>query len=222
MSPNTHTLHLFFEDRLRLRLAQLVFRYIAKGNEVEARRWAAQWSSADAGGLWNSDWFNLEVHATATHLVVRLDTGPHEPPPLMPLEHMFGRGLQAAVLETFHSQVREPQRMYFLAGQWVLRAMWLEANPAWAAWTERGGDPAEPAGEQASGDYQVRDPRQPQAIAALREREEAQQRKAQQAAQDLADAIRDLGQSGGPQAVASGFIGIVVLRAACCVRGSRD
>ncbi|RYF22880.1 MAG: hypothetical protein EOO33_14725 [Comamonadaceae bacterium] len=98
MSQNTHTLHLLFEDRLRLRLAQLVFQYLGDGGTQEASRWAAEWNGADPAALWNADWFNAEVHAPAGHLIVRFDAGKHDALPLQALEHMVERGLSAAVL----------------------------------------------------------------------------------------------------------------------------
>ena len=40
MSQNTHTLQLFFQDPVKLKLAQLIYRYLSTGNTEQAQRWA--------------------------------------------------------------------------------------------------------------------------------------------------------------------------------------
>lgn len=40
MSQNTHTLQLFFQDPIKLKLAQLIYRSLSTGNTEQAQRWA--------------------------------------------------------------------------------------------------------------------------------------------------------------------------------------
>lgn len=54
MSQNVHTLHLFFEDPIRLKYCQLVFQYLQSDNPEQAERWAEKLGGADLAKLWTA------------------------------------------------------------------------------------------------------------------------------------------------------------------------
>src|SRR3989344_4329972 len=134
MSQNTLTLQLFFEDPIKLKLAQLTFQSLCSDNTEQAQRWADKLGAAHLESLWDAEWFNPSASAASTHLPLQFDTGTSDPPPLRQLEALFDQGLRAAVLEIFYDQVGETERMHFDQGQWVARS-----GRACAAWWRRPG-----------------------------------------------------------------------------------
>lgn len=214
MSQNTHTLQLFFEDRIKLKLGQLVYQYLAAGNTEEARRWADKLGGADLDALWDAQWFNQEVFVAPDHLTLRFDTGTHDDLPLRALEALFAHGLQAAVLEVFYDQVGETERMHFNAGQWVSRQAFIQKNPQWLSVVEPHATRAEPGGSPGDGDGEhapSKDPAKPISVAKLREQEARRKREAHEAAEAFVDFAKAMGRSG--TSPVKGMIAVLLLRA---------
>ena len=212
MSQNTLTLQLFFEDPIKLKLAQLTYQYLCSDNTEQARRWADKLGAANLESLWDAQWFNASASAASTHLLLQFDTGTSDPPPLRQLEALFDQGLRAAVLEIFYDQVGETERMHFDRGQWVSRQAFMDANPQWRTVVE----PAQPSGEDSEGDADDRyacskDPAKPLAVAKLRQQEEKRKREAQEAAEAFVEMARAMGKSG--KSPVQGLIAVLLLRA---------
>ena len=217
MSQNTHTLHLFFEDPIKLKLGQLVYRYLAMGNTEQAQRWADKLGAADLSALWDAQWFNQEVFAKPDHLTLRFDTGAHDDLPLNAVEALFAHGLQAAVLEVFYDQVGETERMHFDGGQWVSRRAFFQKNPQWLPVVkpkaERGA-PDEPHGEDGEADADdefSKDPAKPISITQLRTQEAERKREAHEAVEAIADFAKAMGKNG--TSLGQGLIAVLLLRA---------
>jgi hypothetical protein len=207
MSQNTHTLHLFFENPIKLKLGQLVYQYLATGHTEQAQRWADKLGAADLSALWDAQWFNQEVFAKPDHLALQFDTGTHDDLPLNALETLFAHGLQAAVLEVFYDQVGETERMHFDAGQWVSRQAFFDKNPQWLPVVEPKAERDEDTDYSGS-----KDPAKPISITRLRKQEAERKREAQEAAEALVDFARAMGKGGMKNPVA-GLIGVLLLRA---------
>jgi hypothetical protein len=207
MSQNTHTLHLFFENPIKLKLGQLVYQYLATGHTEQAQRWADKLGAADLSALWDAQWFNQEVFAKPDHLTLQFDTGTHDDLPLNALETLFAHGLQAAVLEVFYDQVGETERMHFDAGQWVSRQAFFDKNPQWLPVVEPKAERDEDTDYSGS-----KDPAKPISITRLRKQEAERKREAQEAAEALVDFARAMGKGGVKNPVA-GLIGVLLLRA---------
>lgn len=143
MSQNAHTLHLFFDDAIKLKTAQLVYQYLVADNTEQAQRWAGELGVANLDDLWDGEWFNQQVAAKPTHLLLCFDTGTHDGLPLCALETLFAHGLRAAVLEVFYDQVGETERMHFDQGQWVARKAFLAPTPSGAPWWSQRVNPAQ-------------------------------------------------------------------------------
>lgn len=212
MSQNAHTLHLFFEDPIRLKYAQLVYQYIAEGNTAEAARWAAKLGVALAD-LWDAEWFNQQVTAAPGYLQLNFDTGTSDPLPLSPLVALFGHGLQAAVLDVFYDQVGETQRMYFDKGQWVPRQYFLALYPHLQTIVEpaHGPDDGDEPGERAAAD--AHDPAKPLSVARLLKDEAKKRKEAQEAAEAFVEIAKAMGKNGVKNTM-DGVIGVVVLGSA--------
>ena len=207
MSQNTHTLHFFFENPIKLKLGQLVYQYLATGHTEQAQRWADKLGAPDLSALWDAQWFNQEVLARPDHLTLRFDTDTSDDLPLHALETLFAHGLQAAVLEVFYDQVGETERMHFDAGQWVSRQAFFDKNPQWLPVVEPKAERDEDT------DYSVsKDPAKPISITRLRKQEAERKREAQEAAEALVDFARAMGKGGVKNPVA-GLIGVLLLRA---------
>lgn len=203
MSQNTHTLHLFFEDPVKLKLGKLVYQYLAAGNTEQAQRWADKLGRGDLDALWDALWFNQEVFAEPDRLTLRFDTGTHDELPLAALEALFAHGLQAAVLEVFYDQVGETERMHFDAGQWVSGRAFFQKNPQWLPVlepkTERGeaGERSEDDDGNEDTDYGCsKDPAKPVSISKLRQQAAERQREAQETVEAIADFAKAMGKSG--------------------------
>ena len=217
MSQNAHTLHLFFEDAIKLKTAQLAYQYLVADNTTEAQRWAAKLGVADLADLWAPQWFNQQVSAAPTHLLLCFDTGTHDDLPLRTLETLFAHGLRCAVLEVFYDQSGETERMHFDRGDWVSRKAFLAAYPQWRAVVE----PAQPQasvrgaeeGEGIEGDPYAhsKDPAKPLAVGKLRQQEEQRKREAQEAAEAFVEMARAMGKSG--KSPVQGLIAVLLLRA---------
>ena len=207
MSQNTHTLHLFFENPIKLKLGQLVYQYLATGHTEQAQRWADKLGAPDLSALWDAQWFNQEVLARPDHLTLRFDTGTSDDLPLHALETLFAHGLQAAVLEVFYDQVGETERMHFDAGQWVSRQAFFDKNPQWLPVVEPKAERDEDTDYSGS-----KDPAKPISITRLRKQEAERKREAQEAAEALVDFARAMGKGGVKNPVA-GLIGVLLLRA---------
>lgn len=212
MSQNAHTLHLFFEDSIRLKYAQLVYQYVAEGNTGQATRWAEK-LEVELTALWDPEWFNQQVTATPGYLQLNFDTGTHDALPLAPIEALFGQGLQSAVLDVFYDQVGETQRMYFDKGHWVARKTYLALYPQLQSIVEPAHDPddGDQPGERAAAD--AHDPAKPISVARLRQDEAQKRKEAQETAEAFVEMARAMGKSGVKNPVA-GFIGIVLLGSA--------
>lgn len=206
MSQNTHTLYLFFEDSIKLKLGQLVYQYLAAGSTEQAQRWADKLGGPDLQALWDAGWFNPSVAAEPSLLRLQFDTSTHGDLPLLALETLFRHGLQAAVLEVFHGQVGETERMHFDAGQWVSRQAFFALHPQWCAVVE-------PAGEGAGDGESAcsKDPARPLPVARLRQQEAARKREAQEAAEAFVEMARAMGKSG--KSPVQGLIAVLLLRA---------
>lgn len=217
MSQNAHTLHLFFEDPIKLKTFQLVYQYLVADNTDQAERWADKLGGVDLGALWDAQWFNQQVSAERTHLLLRFDTGTHDDLPLRALEALFAHGLQSAVLEVFYDQVGETERMHFHQGQWVSRAAFFKACPQWRVVVEPADerDGASEAGSsQDSGDdayCHSKDPAKPVTVSKLRQQEAERKQEAQEAAQAFIDMARAMGKNG--KSPVEGLIGVLLLRA---------
>ncbi len=221
MSQNTHTLQLFFEDPIKLKLGQLVYQYLAAGNTEQAQRWADQLGGADLDALWDVQWFNQEVFAEPNRLTLRFDTGTTDDLPLRALETLFSHGLQAAVLEVFYDQVGETERMHFDGGQWVSRQAFFQKNPQWLSvvepktkLTDTGsadeGDESDETNEDA--DYGCsKDPAKPISVTKLRKQEAERKREAQEAVEAIVDFAKAMRTSG--TSPVQGLIAVVLLRA---------
>lgn len=212
MSQNAHTLHLFFEDPIRLKYAQLVYQYVAEGNTEQAERWATKLGT-ELAQLWNPEWFNQQVTATPGYLQLNFDTGTSDPLPLSPLVALFGHGLQAAVLDVFYDQVGETQRMYFDKGQWVPRQYFLALYPHLQAIVEPAHDPddGDEPGERAAAD--AHDPAKPLSVARLLKDEAKKRKEAQEAAEAFVEIAKAMGKNGVKNTM-DGVIGVVVLGSA--------
>lgn len=212
MSQNAHTLHLFFEDPIRLKYAQLVYQYIAEGNTAEATRWAAK-LGVDLADLWDGEWFNQQVTAAPSYLQLNFDTGTSDPLPLSPLAALFGHGLQAAVLDVFYDQVGETQRMYFDKGLWVPRQYFLALYPQLQSIVEPAHDPddGDEPGERAAAD--AHDPAKPMSVDRLLKEEAKKRKEAQEAAEAFVEIAKSMGKNGVKNTV-DGVIGVLVLGSA--------
>lgn len=212
MSQNAHTLHLFFEDPIRLKYAQLVYQYIAEGNTAEATRWADKLGVALAD-LWDGEWFNQQVTAAPSYLQLNFDTGTSDPLPLSPLAALFGHGLQAAVLDVFYDQVGETQRMYFDKGLWVPRQYFLALYPQLQSIVEPAHDPddGDEPGERAAAD--AHDPAKPMSVDRLLKEEAKKRKEAQEAAEAFVEIAKSMGKNGVKNTV-EGVIGVLVLGSA--------
>ncbi len=212
MSQNAHTLHLFFEDPIRLKYAQLVYQYIAEGNTAEATRWADK-LGVDLADLWDGEWFNQQVTAAPSYLQLNFDTGTSDPLPLSPLAALFGHGLQAAVLDVFYDQVGETQRMYFDKGLWVPRQYFLALYPQLQSIVEPAHDPddGDEPGERAAAD--AHDPAKPMSVDRLLKEEAKKRKEAQEAAEAFVEIAKSMGKNGVKNTV-EGVIGVLVLGSA--------
>lgn len=212
MSQNAHTLHLFFEDPIRLKYAQLVYQYIAEGNTAEATRWAGK-LGVDLADLWDGEWFNQQVTAAPSYLQLNFDTGTSDPLPLSPLAALFGHGLQAAVLDVFYDQVGETQRMYFDKGLWVPRQYFLALYPQLQSIVEPAHDPddGDEPGERAAAD--AHDPAKPISVDRLLKEEAKKRKEAQEAAEAFVEIAKSMGKNGVKNTV-DGVIGVLVLGSA--------
>ncbi|WP_235507473.1 hypothetical protein [Acidovorax sp. Leaf78] len=216
MSQNAHTLHLFFEDPIKLKTFQLVYQYLVADNTEQAERWADKLGGVDLGALWDAQWFNQQVSAERTHLLLRFDTGTHDDLPLRALETLFAHGLQAAVLEVFYDQVGETERMHFDQGQWVSRKAFFAAYPQWRAVVEPAveRDSASDGNAEDSSEDEYchsKDPAKPVSVSKLRQQEAERKQEAQEAAQAFIDMARAMGKSG--KSPVQGFIAVLLLRA---------
>lgn len=221
MSQNAHTLHLFFEDAIKLKTAQLAFQYLAADNTEEARRWAAMLGVEDLEALWDPEWFNQQVTAARTHLLLCFDTGTSGDLPLRALETLFAHGLQSAVLEVFYDQVGETERMHFDQGRWVSRKDFFGAHPEWgtvvepveAHSTAGEGDSGAALGEEEEGDRYAcsKDPAKPIGVTQLRQQEARRKKEAEEAAQAFIDMARAMGKTG--KSPVQGLVAVLLLRA---------
>lgn len=216
MSQNAHTLHLFFDDAIKLKTAQLVYQYLVADNTEQAQRWAGELGVANLDDLWDGEWFNQQVVAKPTHLLLCFDTGTHDGLPLRALETLFAHGLRAAVLEVFYDQVGETERMHFDQGQWVARKAFWGAHPEWRAVVEPAHEPgAAGADEDADAQHDPyacsRDPAKPMSVARLRKDEADRKKQGEEAAQAFIDLARTMGKSG--QSPVQGLIAVLLLRA---------
>lgn len=217
MSQKTHTLQLFFEDPIKLKLGQLVYQYLAAGNTEEAQRWAGKLGGADLDALWDTQWFNQEVFAEPDRLTLRFDTGTTGDLPLRALETLFAHGLQAAVLEVFYDQVGETERMYFDAGQWVSRQAFFDKNPQWLLVVEpkpQQGEAGEATVNEDDGGADhgcSKDPAEPVSITQLRKQDAERKREAQEAVEAIVGFAKAMGKSGTPPV--QGLIAVLLLRA---------
>ena len=211
MSQNAHTLHLFFDNAIQLKTAQLTYQYLAADNIEEAQRWAGKLGVHDLDALRDPEWFNLQVAAAPTHLVLYFDTGTSGALPLRALETLFAHGLQSAVLEIFYDQVGETERMHFDQGAWVSRKAFMDAHPPWRAVVE----PAPGEGEEEEGAEDrygcSKDPAKPLPVAKLRQQEEKRKREAQEAAEAFVEMARAMGKGG--KSPVQGLVAILLLRA---------
>ncbi|HTH10260.1 MAG TPA: hypothetical protein VMA55_11880 [Acidovorax sp.] len=220
MSQNAHTLHLFFEDAIKLKMAQLAFQYLAADNTEEARRWAAMLGVEDLEALWDPEWFNQQVTAARTHLLLCFDTGTSGDLPLRALEALFAHGLQSAVLEVFYDQVGETERMHFDQGRWVSRKDFFSAHPQWRTVVEPMEEHSTP-GEGVSGAAQgeeegdryacSKDPAKPISVAQLRKDAARRKKEAEEAAQAFIDMARTMGKAG--KSPVQGLVAVLLLRA---------
>ena len=215
MSQNTHTLHLFFQDPIKLKLGQLIYRYLATGHTEQAQRWADRLGASDLHALWDAQWFNQEVFARPDHLTLRFDTGTSDDLPLRALETLFAHGLQAAVLEVFYDQVGETERMHFDAGQWVSRQAFIQKNPQWLPVVEPQAG-CDEAGDASEGDDDAdhgcsKDPAKPLSVAQLRKQEAQRKREAQEAVEAFVGLAQAMGKSG--TSPVQGLIAVLLLRA---------
>jgi hypothetical protein len=215
MSQNTHTLHLFFQDPIKLKLGQLVYQYLATGHTEQAQRWADKLGGANLEALWDAQWFNQEVFARPDHLTLRFDTGTHDDLPLHALETLFAHGLQAAVLEVFYDQVGETERMHFDAGQWVSRQAFFQKNPQWQPVVEpqaQRGEQGESSEDDEDADHACsKDPAKPIPITQLRKQEAQRKREAQEAVEAFVGLAKAMGKSG--TSPVQGLIAVLLLRA---------
>jgi len=212
MSQNAHTLHLFFEDPIKLKTGQLAYQYLAAGNTEQAQRWAGKLGTEDLDALWDPQWFNQRVAAEPTHLLLCFDTGTHDDLPLRALETLFAHGLRAAVLEVFYDQVGETERMHFDQGRWVSRQDFFKAHPEWRAVVEPVDARAVLQGDEEDDPYACsKDPAKPVAVAKLREQEAERRKQGEEAAQAFIDMARAMGKSG--KSPLQGLIGVLLLRA---------
>lgn len=214
MSQNAHTLHLFFEDPIKLKFGQLVYQYLVTGNTEQAQRWADKLGGADLAALWDEEWFNQEVSATPSHLLLRFDTGTSGDLPLRALETLFSHGLKAAVLQVFYDQVGETERMHFDDGQWVSRQAFFDKHPERRSIVEPA-DPDHPAGSADEGpedEYDCsKDPGKPVSVAKLRKQEAERKQKGQEAAEAFIEMAKAMGKSG--VSPVKGLIAVLLLRA---------
>ena len=215
MSQNPHTRHLFVQDPIKLKLAQLIYRYLATGHTEQAQRWADRLGASDLHALWDAQWFNQEVFARPDHLTLRFDTGTSDDLPLRALETLFSHGLQAAVLEVFYDQVGETERMHFDAGQWVSRQAFIQKNPQWLPVVEPQAGRDE-AGDASEGDDDAdhgcsKDPAKPLSVAQLRKQEAQRKREAQEAVEAFVGLAQAMGKSG--TSPVQGLIAVLLLRA---------
>lgn len=215
MSQNTHTLHLFFQDPIKLKLGQLVYQYLATGHTEQAQRWADKLGGANLEALWDAQWFNQEVFARPDHLTLRFDTGTSDDLPLHALETLFAHGLQAAVLEVFYDQVGETERMHFDAGQWVSRQAFFQKNPQWQPVVEpqaQRGEQGESSEDDEDADHACsKDPAKPIPITQLRKQEAQRKREAQEAVEAFVGLAKAMGKSG--TSPVQGLIAVLLLRA---------
>jgi hypothetical protein len=118
MSQNSHTLLLFINDEQTHKNCLLMFLKLHGDDDEQARVYADR-LGVDVTTHWDNDWFNQEVSAQPEYIRLDYDTSTHETLPLEVLKMLFEHGLDAAVLDTFHDQVGEYSRHYFLANQLV-------------------------------------------------------------------------------------------------------
>lgn len=214
MSQNVHTLHLFFEDSIRLKYCQLVFQYLQSDNTEQAERWAEKLGGADLAKLWDSDWFNPGVRTQGPGLVLNFDSSTHDGIPLQMLEELFAHGLRSAVAEVFYDQVGETERMFFEQGMWVSRPSFYASNPTLKAVVERAEDDTEErAGEEdeEGASDGTKNPRKPVPIGTLRTQQEDREREGREAVEAMVGMFKDMRESGVNPV--DGVMGIFMLKA---------
>ena len=164
---------------------------------------------ASLDDLWDEEWFNPQVVAKPTHLLLCFDTGTSAGLPLRALESLFSHGLRAAVLEVFYDQVGETERMHFDQGRWVARKAFLEAHPQWRTVVE----PMEPHSDGGDGAPHgcSRDPAKPMSVAKLRRDEANRRKQGEEAAQAFIELACTMGKSG--QSPVQGLMAVLLLRA---------
>lgn len=128
MSQNSHRLLLFFDSEARSKNFLRLMLALSRGEDEQARQWS-QRLGVDLSETWNDEWFNHEVKAQPEFIRLDYDSSSSHTLPLRALNQLFGKGLKAAVLETFIDQVGELERHHFLDGRWVSPEPFYEAVP---------------------------------------------------------------------------------------------
>ncbi|HEY0585292.1 MAG TPA: hypothetical protein VGD52_04095 [Pseudoduganella sp.] len=131
MSQNSHTLTLFFSNRVQHLHCDLLLKALSNGNRDEARRWSDK-LGVNLDQEWDGDWFNIECSAEASHIQLNYDTSNRYHLPLETLSRLFKVGLKAAVLHVFFDQVGEHKRYHFLGDALVGRKYWQQKLPEFA------------------------------------------------------------------------------------------
>ena len=129
MSQDAHSLLLFFDDESRHKQCLLMLLKLHKQEDEEASRWSAA-LGVDIRTDWQDHWFNHELSAQPEYIRIDYETSTHYGLPLHALQQLFACGMTAAVVDTFHDQVGECSRHYFLQGQLVDENTLFEACPA--------------------------------------------------------------------------------------------
>lgn len=131
MSQNSHSLTLFFDNRIQHLHFDLLLKALSKENCDDIRRWSDK-LGADLEREWDEDWFNIEHRTAAGHIELNYDTSTRYHLPLEALSRLFKVGLKAAVLEVFYGQVGEYERYHFMNDAMVGRQHWRKQMPEFA------------------------------------------------------------------------------------------
>ncbi|QRY77118.1 hypothetical protein JVX91_16020 [Pseudomonas sp. PDNC002] len=128
MSQNTNTLMLFFKEQAPHELCVLTLVNLMRDDQDKALEYQ-QRLGVDLAGIWQDVWFNQQFSAQPEYIRLDFDTSVSSNLPLQLLQDLFERGLRAAVIEVFHSQVGETRRHHFLDGKLVNRSDLYDREP---------------------------------------------------------------------------------------------
>jgi hypothetical protein len=128
MFRNTHTLLLFNHNEALNQQCAVLFYKLSRGYRPEARQIGNRLSLSLAK-IWDEEWINPRYSAKPGWIRLDFQTAAERHFPIHFLQQIFATGINGAALETFHDQVCEVSRCYFLQGYLVEADAFYQALP---------------------------------------------------------------------------------------------